>query len=264
MDRYRVFDLSETDMNAYLCCLKTWDKCFYSDRKLNWYNKMKKRGLGVKIIKDKGNKVLGMVQYLPAEESFVEGKNIYLIQCIWVQGYERGPGNVQNKGLGKLLLEAVERDVKDKEVNGLAAWGMSFEEWMPVSWYVKQGFIEADRDEPRVLVWKEFKTDIPAPKFIRPKKLPERVEGKVLVSVFNDGWCQDLNIESDLTQRIVKEYAEKVVYKEYDTSDKDVIREWGIDNAIFVDDEWLFFGPDSVESKLRSLLEDKISRLQIF
>ncbi|MFW6016818.1 MAG: hypothetical protein ACOCRK_10305, partial [bacterium] len=75
------------------------------------------------------------------------------------------------------------------------------------------------------------------------------------------GWCQDSNIESDLTKKIVKDYGDKVVYKEYDTSDKEVLREWGIDNAILVDKEWLSFGPHSVEEQLRKLIEEKISDL---
>ncbi|MFW6281643.1 MAG: hypothetical protein ACOC1O_02460 [bacterium] len=261
MDKFRIKDLSDFEMDEYLCCLKTWDKSFYSDRKRKWYNKKVKRGLCVKVMKDDSNNVLGMVQYLPAEESFVEGEDIYLIQCIWVNGYEKGTGNVQGRGLGISLLSAVEKDVKSRGIGALAAWGMSFEEWMPVSWYIKQGYTEVDRDGMRVLVWKKFNTTVSAPQISKPKKLPETVKGKVLVLVFNDGWCQDSNIESDVTKKIVKDYGDKVVYKEYDTSDKEVLREWGIDNAILVDKEWLSFGPHSVEEQLRKLIEEKISDL---
>lgn len=110
---------------------------------------------------------------------------------------------------------------------------MSFEEWMPASWYIKHGYTEVDRDGMKILVWKTF----------------------------NDGWCQDSNSESDLTRKIVKEYGDRVIYKEYDTSDRDILREWGIDNAILVDNEWLTFGPHSVEEKLRKLIQEKIKNL---
>ncbi|MTI58576.1 MAG: GNAT family N-acetyltransferase [Firmicutes bacterium] len=263
MGKYKVVNLSENEMYEYLCCLKTWDEGFYSDRKRRWYNKKVRKGLCVKIIKDEKENVLGMVQYLPAEESFVEGEDVYLIQCIWIQGYDKGTGNVQKRGLGTLLLNAVEKDVKDKGANALIAWGMSFEEWMPASWYIKHGYTEIDRDGIRILVWKTFKDDVAKPKFIKRKKLPDTIKDKVLVNVFNDGWCQDLNIESDLTKKIVKEYGEKVVYKEYDTSDKKVLKEWGIDNAILVDKEWLTFGPYSVEEQLRELIEEKIKQLRL-
>jgi len=262
MNNYRVVDLSQNDMTAYLHCLKTWDNCFHSERKLKWYNKKAKRGLCVKVVKDDSDNVLGMIQYLPAEESFVEGKDIYLIQCIWIHGYEKGPGDVQGRGLGKLLLEAVEKDVKGKGAGGLAAWGMSFEGWMPVSWYIKQGYTEVDRDGMRVLVWKRFSCTVSKPKFIKPKKTPDVMKGKVLVSVFNDGWCQDPNIECDLTEKIVNEYGDEVVYKEYDTSDKEVLREWGIDNAILVDGEWLSFGPHSVDKQLRTLIKEKLKKIK--
>ena len=261
LNKFNVVDLSDNEMNEYLCCLKTWDDSFYSERKRKWYNKKVKQGLCVKIIKDEKENVLGMAQYLPAKETFIEGENIFFIQCIWVHGYDKGFGNVQGRGLGTLLLKEVEKDVKRKGIGALAAWGMSFQEWMPVSWYIKHGYNEIDRDGMKILVWKKFNDTVVKPKFIKPKKLPDTIKGKVLVTVFNDGWCQDPNIEIDLTKKIVKEYGNKVIYKEYDTSDRDVLKEWGIDNAILVDNEWLTFGPYSVEDQLRELIEEKIKKL---
>ena len=75
----------------------------------------KEKGLGVKLARSEAEKICGMIQYLPIEESFVEEKDLYEVYCIWVHGYKQG------KGIGKALLAAAEEDVRDLGAKGLAA-----------------------------------------------------------------------------------------------------------------------------------------------
>ena len=49
-----------------------------------WYNKMRDKGLRVKLALDDSGEVGGMIQYIPIEHSFVEGDALYFINCIWV------------------------------------------------------------------------------------------------------------------------------------------------------------------------------------
>ena len=70
------------------------------------------RGLRVKLALDDSGTVGGMVQYLPIEQSFVEGKDLYFVLCIWVHGYKQGRGNYQKRGMGKAMLDAAEIDDK--------------------------------------------------------------------------------------------------------------------------------------------------------
>lgn len=261
MNPFEIVDLNENNFYHYLRCLKTWDKCFYSERKLNWYRVKKNKGLRVKLAVNRKNSIMGMIQYLPGEESFIRGDNIYLIQCIWVNGYDKGIGNVQNLGVGKNLVKEAEIDIFNKNSDDLAAWGMTFEEWMPVSWFKSLGYSEVERKGEKVLVWKKFNEKSAGPRFLTPLKKPKKTEGKVTATVFNDGWCQDLNIEADMVKTIVDDYGINVSYTEIDTSDKKVMHEWGIDNGIFIDDMRLLSGPSFTEKAVREHLEMLLVRL---
>ncbi len=53
-----------------------------------------------------------MIQYLPVEESVIDGKGLYFIPCIWLHGHKKGIGDFQGKGLGTALLKAAENDAK--------------------------------------------------------------------------------------------------------------------------------------------------------
>lgn len=51
-------------------------------RKSVWYQRMKDKGLRVKLALDDQGTVGGMIQYLPIEHSSVEGTDLYFINCI--------------------------------------------------------------------------------------------------------------------------------------------------------------------------------------
>lgn len=109
----KVIDLTEDYKQLYFLCLEDWSEEMKEagDHKEVWYNKMKDKGLGVKLALDDNGKVGGMIQYIPIENSLAEGKDLYFINCIWIHGYKKGRGNFQKKGMGKALLQAAEDDV---------------------------------------------------------------------------------------------------------------------------------------------------------
>lgn len=80
----KIVDLDESDKALYFVCLEDWsDEMKESgNHKECWYNKMKDKGLRVKFAVDDHGTIEGMIQYLPVEESFVEGENMYVIYCI--------------------------------------------------------------------------------------------------------------------------------------------------------------------------------------
>ena len=108
---------------------------------------MKDKGLGVKLaLDDKGN-IGGMIQYIPIEYSFVEGKDMYFILCIWVHGHKHGRGDFRKKGMGKALIKAAEEDVRTKGAKGIVAWGLSIPVFMRASWFKKQGYKKIDKQK---------------------------------------------------------------------------------------------------------------------
>jgi GNAT superfamily N-acetyltransferase len=130
----KIIDLSEEYFSTFACCFEEWSDEMVNTltSKKTWYNYMKIRGMSAKLAIDEDGAVSGMIQYLPAEYSFVEGEGFYVIACIWVYGYkDKGIGDRQRKGMGRSLLLAAEQDIREKGAKGIAAWGLSQPFWMP-------------------------------------------------------------------------------------------------------------------------------------
>ncbi|MFP4105628.1 MAG: hypothetical protein ACLFVU_05985 [Phycisphaerae bacterium] len=251
-----IVDLCKPYHQEYMRCLCHGDPTNCGRYKERWVQRVGEK-LRVKLAAGKDGPV-GMIQYLPIELTRARGDGYYFIQCIWVHGYESGPGNMQHKGIGTELLFAAEADVRQAGAKGLAGWGMDFEEWMPVSWYLARGFKEADRKGPEVLVYKAFDTAAETPYWVRMKKLPGRVPGKTTVHLFVNGWCQGGNHHMVCMKEAAENFPEEVVLQEFDTSDPAVFEEWGVDDAIFIDGEQIPFLPDPTVEHFRSILEEKI------
>jgi hypothetical protein len=121
-----IIDLSPEYEKLYHCCLEDWSEEIKEagNHKFCWYNQMKDQGLRVKLAKDDNNTIGGMIQYLPAEISNIQGKDLYVVLCIWVHGHKFGRGNFQKKGMGNALLKAAEDDVMLLGSKGLVTWGI--------------------------------------------------------------------------------------------------------------------------------------------
>ena len=93
----RIVSLSPEHEPLYCLCLEDWSEEMKEagGHKARWLAKMKERGLRVKLALDDKGVVGGMIQYVPVEEAFVEGRGLYFIHCVWVHGHERGRGNFQ-------------------------------------------------------------------------------------------------------------------------------------------------------------------------
>jgi len=150
-------------------------------------------------------------------------------------------GNQQGQGAGWALLQAAEEDVQALGAKGMVAWGLAFPHWMPAAWYEGQGYAEVDRLGCDVLVWKPFSSDVEAPRWMRPRKTAEPVPGQVTVTAFITGWCPGLSQALE-ARRAAAELGDRVVYREFDTSEPAMLAEWGIECALFVDDECINAG----------------------
>ena len=259
----KVIDLTEDYKQLYFVCLEDWSEEMKEagDHKEVWYNKMKGKGLGVKLALDDNGKVGGMIQYIPIEHSFAEGKDLYFINCIWVHGYKKGRGNFQKKGMGNALLQAAEADVKAKGAKGMVAWGISLPFWMKASWFKKQGYTKVDKQEGQVLLWKPFTNNAILPKWIKQKKKPEMTPGKVTVTAFLNGWCPAQNIVFERAKRAASEFRDKVVFREINTFDRKVFLEWGIADALFIDDKQVRTGPPPSYEKIKKLIAKRVKKL---
>jgi GNAT superfamily N-acetyltransferase len=259
----RVIDLTEEHESSYFWCLEEWSDEMKEagDHKETWYCRMKERGLRVKLAVNDDGVLGGMIQYLPVEESIVEGRDLYFIPCVWVHGHKQGRGNLQGSGLGTALLEAAEADARERGAKGIAAWGLALPIWMKASWFRKHGFRKADRQGIALLLWKPFTDDALPPKWIRQRKEPEEHAGCVTVTGFCNGWCPAQNLTFERAKRASAELGDKVVFREIDTSDRGVFLEWGVADGVYVDGKLIRSGPPPSYERVRKRIAKSLGRL---
>jgi N-acetylglutamate synthase-like GNAT family acetyltransferase len=259
-----IVDLTSQNLDIYCCCLEDWNAEVKEagDHKKNWYKKMKSKGLRVKLaVQD--NKVCGMIQYIPARWAFIEGQDIYFILCIWVHGHKQGIGNQQKKGMGTALLQAAEEDVRALKAKGLVAWGLSLPFWMKASWFKKHSFRKVDKDGMAVLLWKPFSDDAVPPKWIKEKKRPGKATDKVVITAFKNGWCTAQNLTFERAQRMAKEFDDRVEFREIDTLERTTYLEWGISDAVFINEKQVRSGPPPSAEKIRKKIAKKVKSVPI-
>ena len=259
----KIIDLTPENEALFFICLEDWsdDAKESGPKRAQWYAKMHPLGLGVKLAVHDNGQVGGMIQYLPVEHSTVEGKDLYMIQCIWVHGHKKGRGNLQGKGMGKALLKAAEEDIRARGAKGVAAWGLSLPFWMKASWFKKQGFVKADKKGLAVLMWKPFSPEAQAPRWTKERKRPATVPGKVVVSSFVSGWCMVQNLAYERAKKASLMFPDKVIFQEIDTTVTANLKEWGIADGLFIDGKPVNTGPPPSFEKIKKLVEKKVRKL---
>ena len=64
------------------------------------------------------------------------------------------------------------------------------------------------------------------------------------------------------TKRAAKDFEDHIEISEYRTLDKDVQREWGITDAVFVDGKEIRTGPPASYKKIRKIIERRVRALK--
>ena len=258
----KIIDISPEHENTYFCCLEDWSDEMKEagDNKQKWYERMKDKGVRVKLAQGDNGEISGMIQYMPIEDSIFEGENLYSILCIWVHGYKEGVGNNQKKGMGTALLNAAEVECKELGTNGMVAWGLGIPAWMKASWFRKHGYKVVDKSGISRLLWKPFNEQAVAPKMIKRKKKPGKGKEKVNITMFRNGWCPAMNLVYERALRASEEFEGKVSIDQYDTVDKEVLNEWGITDGLYIDGKAMRMGPPPSYDKIRKRIERRARR----
>jgi GNAT superfamily N-acetyltransferase len=259
----KIVDLTKEHEEDYFLCLEDWSSEISEagSHKAEWYEKMRDR-VRVKLALDDEGVVGGMIQYMPIEDSFADGADLYIVYCIWVHGYKEGRGNFQKRGMGKALVRAAEEDARERGARGIAAWGLALPFFMRASWFKKQGFKSVDRDGISLLLWKPFTDGAVPPRFIKRRKKPERVAGKVSVTAFINGWCPAQNMVYERARRAAEKFGDKVEFTGIDTSERENFLEWGISDGLFVDGKEVRTGPPPSYEKIERIIGKRVKRLR--
>lgn len=258
-----IVDLARRYEDSYLVCLEDWSAEMEEagDHKARWYRKMRDRGLRVKLALDDDGRPIGMVQYLPIDQSPAVGSDLYMILCIWVHGHDQGVGNRQGRGIGTALLAAAERDVREVGAKGIVAWGVTGPFWMKARWFKKHGYRRADRIGMRVLMWKPFTGDAQPPHWIEEGPRPARIEGKVAVTAFLNGWCPGNNIVYERAKRAAAVFGDNVVFETHDTSEQAAMIRCGQSDCVFVDGNVVQKGPPPSYRRIYRMIATRVAKL---
>ena len=165
--------------------------------------------------------------------------------------------------MGKALLHAAENDVKNRGAKGIVAWGVPLPFWMKAAWFKKQGYTKVDKQGflGAVLLWKPFTDDSIPPTWIRKMKKPEKNPAKVTVTGFINGWCPAQNIVFERAKRAVSEFGDEVIFREINTFDREVLLEWGISDALYIDDKEVQTGPPPSYKKIKGQIAKQVKKL---
>ncbi|OGB66218.1 MAG: hypothetical protein A2Y94_06805 [Caldithrix sp. RBG_13_44_9] len=132
---------------------------------------------------------------------------------------------------------------------------------MRASWFKKQGYQKADKDGMRILLWKPFVNDAVPPRWIREKKRPQNIPGRVSVTAFMNGWCPAQNLIFERAKRAASELGEKVAFREINTLQRENFLEWGISDGVFVEGKALRTGPPQKYEKIKKIISRKLKKL---
>jgi hypothetical protein len=113
------------------------------------------------------------------------------------------------------------------------------------------------------LLWKPFTSDAIKPKWIKAKKKPEKIDGKVKITAFKNGWCPAMNMTLERAKRVSMEIGEKTVFEEIDTFEKSTIDHWGISDALYIDDKQINTGPPPSLEKIRKKILKKVKKIRV-
>ena len=69
-----------------------------------------------------------------------------------------------------------------------------------------------------------------------------------------------MNITVERAKRAAGEYGDNVVFREINTFDRDIFFEWGIDDALFIDDKQVRTGPLPSYEKIRKLIAKRVKK----
>lgn len=265
-EKITIENLNDENLLPFCSCLEEWSDEIKEagDHKQHWVEKMRDRGLGVKMARNEAGEYVGMIQYVPSEYTAVEGEGNYHIHCCWVHAYKgKGVGDWRKRGIGKSLLRAAEEDVRNKGGKSISAWGLGIPVWMRASWYKKQGYKAVDKEGIARLMWKPITEDAIQPHWRIPvSELKDKSNGSLRVVSYINGICPAANIGHERIKKVLDGFNGPVNYSVYENNEPADIKKRGISDALYINGRSVSLGPPPKEEKLRKIIEKEIRKLK--
>jgi GNAT superfamily N-acetyltransferase len=176
-----------------------------------------------------GPRPVGHIEFMPIEHAPrpVAGHNLAFINCIYVTPQARG------RGVGRGLLEAAERQVRDR-ADGMAVLARWSGPALPAHFFIESGFQPVGSRQGEALLNKPFRR-ASSPHFLPVRFLPRAAEDRVPVDFFHCPQCPYSGWVLHKLQREGQLDARDIDLRLYDSGDRQTIELWGVSNSVYID-----------------------------
>lgn len=206
-----------------------------------------------------GNEPIGFAYGMPIEHSSWGplGHSLMVIPCLYV--LEKGASH----GAGKALLASIENDARASRCSGstiTAYRDLPGAEWfMPASFFERQGYTPVEDRGRETLLWKPFSSDAVPPHFLQPHYVFAPVEGLVVVDLFWNAFCQTSVMEAQRVREVCQEFEDRVQLREFRAEEREVLLQYQISRAIYVNGEEIGWGYEAPKDGIRAAIEQELS-----
>jgi len=221
-------------------------------RRISWLRSMEKFGLRVKVALLDGNHA-GFLYIMPIEINpwQIEGKDLMVFPCLVAHS------KFAQRGIGKLLIEAAEKETINQGRKGIATIGYFWDFWfMPAKYFLKLGFKLAVQRGEEAVLWKQYDQTAEPPTFRKENYKFKPIKGKIIIDLFWSTFCLTSDVEAQRVREVVSEYGDDVILNEYPADNKEILQKYGITRMIYVNGNIIELGSEIEKEVLRNEIEN--------
>ena len=166
-------------------------------------------------------------------------------------------------GAGKALIASIENDARVAGCHGVtitAYRDLPDAEWfMPASFFQSLGYAPIESRGREMLLWKPFSSDAVPPHFLQPHYVFEPIERMVVVDLFWNVFCLTSAIEAQRVREVCQEFGDRVLLREFRAEDREVLLQYQVSRAIYVNGEEIGWGYEAPKERIRAAIERALS-----
>ena len=155
------------------------------ENKRKWFEKRYKEGLRMKILKNADDKMIGFIEYVPAEYAWrpIDADNFMFIHCMYVYSKKD-----RHKGYGSLLVADAEKTALAKGMSGVCVMASKGAWIANKTLFEKNGFEKVDKRGRFELLAKKWDAKAVDPKLFDWTSQQEKYQGWHLVYADQCPW----------------------------------------------------------------------------
>lgn len=205
------------------------------------------------------HKHVGFAYGLPIESSpwGPLGHSLMVIPCLYVLP------QWTSHGVGKALIASIEVDARALNCRGvtiMAYRDLPKSEWfMPAAYFELREYTPVESRGREILLWKPLLPDAVPPHFLQPHYVFEPIEGSVVVDLFWNAFCQTSMMEAQRVREVCLEFGNRVLLREFRAEDREVLLQYQIARAIYVNGREIGWGFEAPKEGIRAAIEQALS-----